>query len=133
WSDNGWYGNLQMRKASEFLARHKIIVGTTLVFLFLATIFLPEVAAAGWHVLHGNSAKYLVWEVPVPWGCRALQGNNFIVILKSGIWGNWQFDVTVTALDEPGITEIGEERWKRANIEIERKDGHHFVSESQLQ
>jgi hypothetical protein len=122
-----------MRKAAEFLARNKIIVGTTVVFLFLTTIFLPEVAAAGWHLFHGNSAKYLVWEVPVPWGWREHEGNNFILIQKIGVWSNSHYDVIVSALDEPGITAIDDERWKRARIETELKDGHQFVSKSQFQ
>ena len=122
-----------MRKASEFLTCRKIIAGTTLVFLFLTTIFLPEVAAAGWHLLHGNSAKYLVWEVPVPWGWREHQGNNSILIQKTGRWANSHFDVYVAALDEHGITEIDDERWKGAYIETERNHGRSFVSESQLQ
>jgi hypothetical protein len=122
-----------MRKLAEFLARRKTIVGATLFFLFLITFFLPEIATAGWHLLHGNFAKYLVWEVPVPWGWRVLQGNNTIVIQRLSVWGSSHYDVTVNALDEPGITEIDDERWKRAYIETERKHGRSFVSESPSQ
>jgi hypothetical protein len=111
----------------------KVVAGTIIVCVILTSIFLPEFASAGWHLLHGNSAKFLVWEVPVPWEWRELKGDNFIVIQKIGRWNNPPSDVIVTTLDQPGVSVIDHEQWKRAIIETELKRGHLFMSENQFQ
>lgn len=110
-----------------------IVLSTLAICMFLTYALLPEVASVGWHVLHGSSAKFLVWEVPVPWGWRELEGDSLIVIQHVERWSNAPSNVIVTTLELPVGFGIDQEQWKKINVETQSKNGRHFVSENHIQ
>ncbi len=99
----------------------------------LVSIFLPEVVSFGWHFVHGSSAEFLVWEVPVPWGWRELRGDGFVVIQKIGRWNNAPSDAIVAKLDLPVGSAINLERLKKGIMETELKKGLYFKSQTEIQ
>jgi hypothetical protein len=123
----------QMSLTRNATARNIVICALLVFCVLLICVFLPEIVSVGWHVFHGNSVKFMVWEVPVPWGWRELKGDKFIVIQRLERWNSPPSDAVVTTLDLPVGSAIDHEQWKKARIETELKKERHFMSESEVQ
>jgi hypothetical protein len=109
-----------------------VLLALVVVSMLLIVVFLPEVVSVGWHVLHGSSTKFLVWEVPIPWGWRELKADKLLVIQKVGRWNSPPCDAIVTTLDLPLGSDVDIEQLKKGRLETELKNGRQLISESEV-
>jgi hypothetical protein len=58
-----------------------ILIGAACLSLG-AAFFLPEVVPIGWHILHGKSAQFHQWDIPVPWGWWAFREQGQVILQK---------------------------------------------------
>jgi hypothetical protein len=110
-----------------------LILPTLAGLMVLSVVFLPEVASFGWHLLHGDSVEFLVWEVPVPWGWRELQDNKSIIVQRIGRWNNTPSDAIVTTFDLPVGVAMDTKELKKGLIETQLKEGRRLMSEDEVQ
>jgi len=76
-------------------ARWKAIVA---IVAILIGVFLPEVVAAGWHLLHGNSTRYRGWNIPVPTGWYATTRGDRLTVGKMRLFSLWRDPPTAVFL-----------------------------------
>lgn len=122
--------SLQTRRKRSAKA---IAFGAAIVLVSLVSAFLPNLSALSWHIFHGNSIQFQSWEVPVPWGWRALAQPGFIVLLKVARSDYRSSEVIVTTIRIPPGRTIDPAKLKKAKIENELKSGRHFLSDRETQ
>ena len=119
------------KKLSFFITQHRKVFACLLVCAALLTVcgvfFLPEVVSAYWHVLHGKSARFHEWEVPVPMGWWAFPGEGTLIVQKIDRSLNRVSAVVVGDLPESGFYDY--EKRKAGLIAAISKDGYQFVEE----
>jgi hypothetical protein len=96
--------------------------------------FLPEFAAFGWHILHGNSVQFEAWEIPVPWGWREVKYENSIFVQKVERGpqdGYVASEVILGNLHQPVGVVVEHERLKRAMIELNQN--YRYITETKLE
>jgi hypothetical protein len=92
--------------------------------------FLPEVVSVYWHVVHGKSARFHEWRVPVPMGWWAFAGEGKLIIQRMNRSVDRDSTVVVGDLPESGFYDY--EKRKRSLIETISKGGYQFVEERKV-
>ncbi len=122
------------KKLPSFITRHQKVFTYLLVCAALliacGVFFLPEVVSVYWHVVHGKSARFHEWEVPVPMGWRAFAGEGTLIVQKMNRSVDRDSEVVVGGLPESGFYDY--EKRKGSLIEIISKDGYQFVEERKV-
>jgi hypothetical protein len=111
----------------------KAVIGSILVGVLLTSIFLPEFTSCGWHLLHGTSAKFGAWKIPVPWGWWTIKREDSLGIQKMARWGDSDSEILVLPLKLPPTYGILHEKWKDKFIEIQSREGYVFSFEKDIQ
>jgi hypothetical protein len=122
------------KKLPSFITRHQKVFAYLLVCAALLAVcgvfFLPEVVSAYWHIVHGKSARFHEWEVPVPMGWWAFAGEGTLIVQKMNRSVGRDSAVVVGDLPESGFYDY--EKRKGSLIEIISKDGYRLVEERKV-
>jgi len=97
--------------------------------------FLPEVVALGWHLFHGNSAKFHEWDVPVPTGWRSFTKDDDLYILRMHRFyfvdrGLSQVVITTLRSTLSGISNY--QTRKKSLVEHAGEQGYQFLGEHKI-
>jgi len=94
--------------------------------LVLIAAFLPDFVGAGWRLLHGPSARYRDWEIPVPRGWYAMSHGEALSIGRMVPLAFWQPVPTAVFLPihvTPRFV-FDQEVWERAQVAIQGQRGY---------
>jgi hypothetical protein len=100
-------------------------------FLIVAAIFfLPVLVPAGWHLVHGDFARFQLWEVPVPKGWWAFTRKGTLIVQKMEKFSNRDSQVIIN--DLPVSTgSYDYEKEKNSLVQHYSKQGYRFLGERQ--
>jgi hypothetical protein len=119
------------KKLPSFIIRYQKVFAYLLVCAALLTVcfvfFLPQVVSVYWHVVHGKSARFHEWEVPVPMGWWAFDGEGTLIVERMNRSVGRDSAVIVGDLLESGFYDY--QKRKNALVETISKDGYQFVEE----
>ncbi len=98
--------------------------------LLLAAAFLPELAGAGWHILHGNSAHYLDWDIPVPTGWFALRQGEGLAVQRMLRLALWKQAPTAVFLPVHVTSRYVFDRdvWRQEQVKIQARQGYQLAA-----
>src|SRR5437879_1443571 len=117
------------------LRRSRLLARSAIIVTILACVFLPEVVSLVWHLVHGKTARFHEWEVPVPWGWRAFSGQGMLIVqrIHRAYYRRGEFsEVIVAPLISPPNHAFEYEKWKPATIRVKLKGGYDFVAEHRI-
>ena len=112
------------------------VVAWVAIFLtLLICAFLPEVTAIGWHLFHGNSAKFHEWDVPVPTGWRSFTNGDALYIQRMHRFyfhdrAFSQVVITTLRSTPSGISNY--QTQKKSLVEHAGEQGYQFLGEHKI-
>jgi hypothetical protein len=113
----------------------KLAAGIAVFLTLLACVFLPEVVSLAWHLIHGSSARFHQWEVPVPWGWRAFTGEDTLIVqrmhrsyFRPGAFS----EVIVGYLPLSVRGSYDYDKQKRSLVEHKGRDGYQLIGEHRV-
>jgi len=116
----------------ERLHRSRTRIAYSLVSLALLTIcglfFLPELVSNVWHLIHGSSAKFHEWVVPVPRGWWAFDRDGTLVIQKMQRDANDDAVVILAPMVFDQSQVFDYEKWKGAITRSKVAEGYQFLT-----
>jgi len=68
---------------------HRAWIGVIALALLLAA-FLPEVVAAGWHLVYGDTVRYAEWNITVPAGWFAVTHGEGLAVQRMRRFSVWK-------------------------------------------
>jgi hypothetical protein len=99
-------------------------------FLAFASIFLlPEVVSTAWHLVHGNSARFRVLEIPVPDGWWAFTSKGTLIVQKMERSTNQDSEVIVNDLPLPAGEVYDYDKEKTLSVKRMLKEGYRLQEE----
>lgn len=117
------------------LNKRKLAAWAAIVLTILARVFLPEVVSVGWHLIHGNFARFHEWEVPVPWGWRSFTAEDTLIVQRMHRFyfrHNAFSQVMVGVLPVSAQGTYDYEKQKRSLVEHAGKEGYQFIGEHRI-
>jgi hypothetical protein len=99
-------------------------------FLAFAGIFLlPEVVSTAWHLVHENSARFRVLEIPVPDGWWAFTSKGTLIVQKMERSTNQDSEVIVNDLPLPAGEVYDYDKEKTLSVKRMLKEGYRLQEE----
>jgi hypothetical protein len=105
-----------------------LLLGAAFIVV-IGLCFLPEVISISWHLVHGKSAQFHQWEVPVPKGWWAFTREGSLVVQKMNDSADRDSEMTVNDLGLPIGATYDSEKQRSALVEQMSKVGYVQVEE----
>jgi hypothetical protein len=105
-----------------------LLLGAALLTV-VVVCFLPEVISTGWHLVHGNSARFHNWEVPVPKGWWAFTAQGSLIVQEIHKSVDRDSEVIVQDLRLPAGITYNYEKHKTSSVEYMSKEGYRLVED----
>jgi hypothetical protein len=103
--------------------------------LIVVAAFLPELVGASWHLVHGNSAHYRDWDIPVPTGWFAVNQGESLAVERMLRFALWQDAPMVVFLPVHVTSNYVFDRnvWEEEQVKIQVKKGYRLSSTRDIQ
>jgi hypothetical protein len=120
---------------TQLVLRKKWLCYFLVVVAFLTVggvFFLGSVVSTAWHLVHGNSARFHQWDVPVPPRWWAFMGNGMLIVqhMRNSADSHSEIIFGDLPLSVGGTYDY--EKQKKSLVQYMSKKGYQFLNESKV-